>query len=222
MNYLLLVINWIVGVLFMVCGILSIPKIYLGALSLIVVSFLYLPPAKTWFFPKYNNSLSGSARFAITLWVLLIGVIVLGGISEILKGKVVAYQQQMKNEGHLSNSSPTNIKYDNKSEEKLLLSLGCTKLPEQEKREIVGIWINIGSRSTTSIEKWNNKIFEVYRSEDRSGGDWGKELIYSSGYYMSVDDNLGEKYKILDNGKLGLYNHEGLILTLDKHNKLWP
>lgn len=111
--------------------------------------------------------------------------------------------------------------YNNETKDKLYLALGCTKLPEQEKREIVGIWRDV-SGVTTSIEKWNNKIFEVLRYKDRSGGDIGKELILKSGYFVLVDNDFGEKYKILKNGKLGLYNREGLIATLEKCNKLWP
>lgn len=98
MSYFLLAIDWIVGLSFLMGGLLIMTKIYLGALPFFAIALLYLPPVRKYYAKRnpnnFNETMTGKFRAALSFFVLVIGFLVFGIISVALQEKIISYKNE--------------------------------------------------------------------------------------------------------------------------------
>jgi len=97
-------------------------------------------------------------------------------------------------------------------------------LPPQSQRQVIGTWYDKDTNCTRSFESVNKAVFQVLRCSDGSGGDSGKELQQSGGtkFRAKSGSRHGDYYVIESDGKLGIYDSQGVIDRLPAHPRLRP
>jgi hypothetical protein len=92
------------------------------------------------------------------------------------------------------------------------------KLPEMEKRTVIGSWLRV-SGHTTSIEKVGNRYFMVSRTRFCDTGTQGWPLTKSKGQYL---DENGDRYEVLANGRLGVFEGRRMVDSYKFNAGVWP
>jgi hypothetical protein len=91
-------------------------------------------------------------------------------------------------------------------------------LPPIEQRQIIGTWQDeiAGTICTMGIEKVNSKFYKVQRCADGSGGSTDIELVkISDRKYKPKTASRNGDYYLIDNSKnLGIFDNQGIIITL--------
>ncbi|WP_300340456.1 hypothetical protein [Accumulibacter sp.] len=102
--------------------------------------------------------------------------------------------------------------------------LGISSLPKDA--QPIGTWLGTCARSI-EFSKAKNTYFMTDRCSDGSGGKDGNELSkFSKGglqaFRKKEGSSHGDHYVIEKDGRLGVYDKDGLIEKLPQHSKLWP
>jgi hypothetical protein len=95
MKYVFLILNWFFGGLLLLMGLLLLAEDILHAFPLILVSFLILPPVRTFVHSKTNIELSFKAR-AISIFVLLIAFWIFAEQNQEKKAHKIAAQARQE------------------------------------------------------------------------------------------------------------------------------
>lgn len=102
--------------------------------------------------------------------------------------------------------------------------LGISLLPKDAKP--IGTWLGTCARSI-EFSKTKNSYFMTDRCFDGSGGKDGDELSkFSKGelqaFKKKQGGSHGDYYVMEKDGRLGIYDKNGLIEKLPRHSKVWP
>lgn len=98
-------------------------------------------------------------------------------------------------------------------------------LPAIEQRRIIGTWLTKPppDSCTRSFEEVRNRVYEVIRCIDGTGGKTGRMVTaVSTKKFLSRTSPSGDYYLIQPNGDLSVRDRDGEIELEPKHAALWP
>lgn len=102
------------------------------------------------------------------------------------------------------------------------LDLG-TRLPPERQRAVIGTWVAPLDKVTMSLERADGKVYLVYRDAHCGSGDRGEPLrTLSDKRYAIIDSRNGDYFQVLPSGDLGVFDRDGRIDTVPKHEGLYP
>ncbi|TLD44021.1 MAG: hypothetical protein FAZ92_03730 [Accumulibacter sp.] len=98
-------------------------------------------------------------------------------------------------------------------------------LPPPQQRKVIGIWTtsSLSGTCTRSFEGVKERVFQVIRCDDGSGGKTGQLLAQvSTNKFLPRGNAHGAHYVILPNGDLSVRDGDGEIDVEPKHQGFWP
>lgn len=121
MKYAYLALNWMLGVLFLITGLVSIIESTMAGWSLVLISLLLLPPVRKFAYSKTNTEIPIKIRGAsILLLILAFGVFV--SQSQYEKAQEVALQQAKEKSEKIAQIKQDNINHFAANREQIMLS----------------------------------------------------------------------------------------------------
>ncbi len=123
MKYVYLAMNWILGLLFLTMGLVSMVESPLAGLSLVLLSFLLLPPVRKFFYSKVNIQIPIRVK-AVSIFALIAAYAVFLSQSENNKAQEVAAQEAEAKEKteKTARLEQENIAYFTANKEKIVLT----------------------------------------------------------------------------------------------------
>lgn len=102
------------------------------------------------------------------------------------------------------------------------LDLG-TRLPPERQRKLIGTWADSTDKVTMSLERVADKVYIVYRSAYCGSGNRGELVLTRPGdRYAMIDSRNGDYFQVLLSGDLGVFDRDGRIDVMPKHEGLYP
>lgn len=114
-----LILNWAFGVLFLLAGLTSLFESPVGALCLIAIALLLLPPSRSFAYSKTNKELSVKAR-SVTVFALFMAFGLFVGQAQSRKEQELAAQQAREQAERAAQVRQENIDYFNNNKEEIL------------------------------------------------------------------------------------------------------
>ena len=99
-------------------------------------------------------------------------------------------------------------------------------LPPLGARKILGTWLTTAlppAACTRSFEQVKEKVYDVVRCSDGSGGNDGRQVTrVTANKFLSRTSTSGDHYVLLKNGDLSVRDKDGEVGIEAKHLGLWP